>query len=262
MDNVRYVNTRGETINLVKAPLITNTKQFREFVYEIENGRVKASGEKVFSVPAALVGNKKIRDSIIDALAYDSEINKQGRLYVNDWFIYCNFAGIDSVVAENETGARLDLSFKAPKAEWLREVVYNLTPDSGEALSGLNMPYNPPFNYSAQRKSIKTIMNSAVSEADFIFEFSGEIDSVTFSIDDTDYTVSTVMAEGEHFYLNTYTREIYKYRDNLVYDLFSFTDDDAYIFTKIPTGEHAVSWEGEFPVKVTLLERRRFPKWT
>ena len=43
MDNVRYVNTRGETINLVKAPLITNTKQFREFVYEIENGQIVSS---------------------------------------------------------------------------------------------------------------------------------------------------------------------------------------------------------------------------
>lgn len=262
MDKVRYVNTRGETINLVKAPLITNTKQFREFIYEIENGRVKASGEKVFSVPAALVGDKKTRDKIIDALAYDSEVNKQGRLYVNDWFIYCNFAGIDSVIVETDTAARLDLSFKAPKAEWLREVAYNLTPDSGEVISGLNLPYNPPFNYSAQRKSIKTITNSTVSDADFIFEFIGEIDSVKFSIDDTVYTVSSVMAKGERFYLNTYTREVFKSRDNLNVDLFPVTGDDTYIFTKIPTGEHTVSWEGNFPVKVTLLERRRFPRWT
>lgn len=262
MDNVRYVNSRGEIISLIKAPLVTNTKQFREFIYELENGKVKFAKEKEYSVPAALVGNKKTRDKIIDALAYDSEINKQGRLYVNDWFIYCNFSGISAVVAENEMGARLDLSFKAPNAEWLREVQYNLTPDSGEVISGLNLPYNPPFNYSAQKKSIKTIMNSAVSDADFILEFSGEVDAIRFSIDDVVYTVSSVMAEGEHFYLNTYTREVYKYRDNLVVDLFPVTGDDTYIFTKIPTGEHTVSWDGNFPIKITLLERRRFPRWT
>lgn len=262
MDKVRYVNTKGEVVSLVKSPLITNTKQFREFLYEIENGKVKSAKDKDFAVPAALAGSKKIRDSIIDTLAYDSEVNKQGRLYVNDWFIYCNFAGIDSVVAENETGARLDLSFKAPKAEWLREVVYNLTPDSGEVITGLNMPYNPPFNYSAQRKSIKTITNSTVSDADFVLEFTGETDSIEFSIDNTVYTISSVMAEGESFYLNTYTREVLKFRDDNVVDLFPFTGDDTYIFTKVPTGEHTVAWEGNFSVKLTLLERRRFPRWT
>lgn len=261
MDKVRYVNTRGETINLVKAPLITNTKQFREFIYEIENGRVKASGEKVFSVPAALVGNSKTRDKTIDALAYDSEVNKQGKLYVNDWFIYCNFAGINSVVVETDTAARLDLSFKAPKAEWLREVAYKLTPQSGEALSGLNLPFNPPFNYSAQKRTVSKIANTTVSEADFILEFNGKADAVKFSVDDTVYTVSSVMGEGEYFYLNTYTREVFKFRDNLTVDLFPVTGDDTYIFTKIPTGEHTVSWEGNFPIKLTLLERRRFPRW-
>lgn len=262
MDKVRYVNTRGETINLVKAPLITNTKQFREFVYEIENGRVKASGKKVFSVPAALVGDKKTRDKTIDALAYDSEINKQGRLYVNDWFIYCNFAGIDSVVVETDIAARLDLSFKAPKAEWLREVKYNLATESGEALSGLNLPFNPPFNYSAHKRTVSKIANTTVSDADFVLEFTGEADSVEFSIDNTVYTISSVMAEGESFYLNTYTREVLKFRDNNVVDLFSFTGDDTYIFTKIPTGEHTVAWKGDFSVRLTLLERRRFPRWT
>lgn len=262
MDNVRYVNSRGEIISLIKAPLVTNTKQFREFIYELENGKVKFAKEKEYSVPAALVGNKKTRDKIIDALAYDSEINKQGKLYVNDWFIYCNFTGVNSVVAENEMGARLDLSFKAPKAEWLREISYNLTPDSGEALSGLNLPHNIPFNYSAQAKSIKTITNSAVSEADFVFEFSGNVDAIRFSVDNTLYTVNSAVAENERFYLNTYTREVYKYRDDLKVDLFSVTGDDVYIFTKIATGEHVVSWEGNFPVKLTLLERRRFPRWT
>lgn len=262
MDKVRYVNTRGETINLVKAPLITNTKQFREFVYEIESGRVKASGEKVFSVPAALVGNSKTRDKIIDALAYDSEINKPGRLYVNDWFIYCNFAGISAVVAETDMGARLDLSFTAPKAEWLRETVYNLTPDSGETTSGLNMPFNPPFDYSSQIKSIKKIENTAVSDADFIFEFSGEAESVDFSIDNTRYIITSAVSNGEQFYLNTYTKEVYKSLDGLKVDLFPNTSDDTYIFTPISSGEHTVSWVGDFPVKITMLERRRFPKWT
>lgn len=262
MDKVRYVNTRGETINLVKAPLITNTKQFREFMYEIENGRVKASGEKVFAVPAALVGNKKTRDSTIDALAYDSEVNKQGKLYVNDWFIYCNFAGISSVIVETDMGARLDLSFKASKSEWLKETTYNLFPNNGELSAGLNMPFNPPFNYSSQVKNIKKIENSSVSNADFIFEFSGESENIEFDIGSTKYVVSSNISSDEIFYMNSYSKEVYKSRDGLKVDLFSFTGDDTYIFTPIPPGEQAVSWVGNFPVKLTILERRRFPKWT
>ena len=247
---------------LVKSPLITNTKQFREFLYEIENGKVRLSKSKAFAVPAALVGNKKTRDKIIDALVYDSEVNKQGRLYVNNWFIYCNFAGISSVVAENEMGARLDLSFVAQKAEWLRETIYKFSPDSGEATTGLNMPFNPPFDYSPQVKSIKKIENTAVADADFIFEFIGEVESIEFSIDNTSYIISSAVSKDESFYLNTYTKEVYKFRDNLKVDLFPFTSDDTYIFKQITSGEHTVSWAGDFPVKVTLLERRRFPKWT
>jgi hypothetical protein len=45
-------------------------------------------------------------------------------------------------------------------------------------------------------------------------------------------------------------------------NLFGFAKDDTYIFTPIPSGEHVVTWEGEYAVDFTLIEHRRFPEWT
>lgn len=261
MDNVRYVNTRGETINLVKPPLIINTKQFREFVIEVKGGRITSAGEKIHSVPAAVIGTKKIRDKVIDSLLYDAEVNEQGRLYVNDWFVYCNFSGTESVIAETETAARIDLQISIPENEWLKETVYNLSPDSESDADGLNTPFNFPFNYSTHKKSIKKIYNNAVSDADFVFEFKGTAENVEFSVDNTVYTVNSAIAEGETFYLNTYKKEVFKFFENQTIDLFPVSSDETYIFSRIPTGEHSISWTGDYSVKLTLLERRRFPKW-
>lgn len=262
MDNVRYVTSRGESISLLKPPIIINTKQFREFMFEIQNRKLLFAKEKTFEVPAALVGTSKVRDELLDKLVYDSEVGKLGRLYVNNWFIYCNFSGISSVIAENNKGARVDLNFYVPNVEWLREVKYELFPQSDEIAEGLNFPYNPPHNYTAKKRSVSRITNPKAVDADFILEFSGNAESVEFGIGDTIYKVKTTVTESEKFYLNTYTREVYKVRDGLSVDLFPYADDETYIFTKVPNGEHNVYWQGEFSMDITMLERRRFPPWT
>lgn len=262
MDNVRYVTSRGESISLLKPPIVINTKQFREFEYEIKNRRPSSSKEKTFAVPAALVGTAKQRDTVVDKIIYDSEVKEYGRLYVNDWFIYGNFIGIPSVVAETPMGARLDWDFYAPNAEWLHETEYDFYPNTVSDADSLNFPFNPPFNYAAKKQASAQIKNASATDADFIFTFSGNADYVEFGVGDKVYRVDSTVSDAETFYLDTYARKVYKTRDGLRVDLFPLASDETYIFTKIPRGEQAVYWQGDYSVTVKLLERRRFPPWT
>lgn len=262
MDNVRYVTSRGESISLLKPPIVINTKQFREFAYETQNGRPSPSKEKTFAVPAALVGTAKQRDEVVDKIIFDSEIKEYGRLYVNDWFVYGNFVGVPSVVAETTMGVRLDWDFYVPNAEWLHETEHQFYPNTASGSDTLNYPFNPPYNYAAQKQAVAQIKNTSATDADFILTFSGNADYVEFGVGDKVYKVESTVDSSETFYLNTYTREVYKIRDGLKADLFPFASDETYIFTKIPRGEQQLYWRGDYGINVTLLERRRFPPWT
>ena len=260
LDVIRYVNSKGEEVNFSSSPFFTNSKHLRQFMSGFSDGVINTTSEGEIELLTVMLVNNTEKNKVFDILDYDAVTNQVGRLYVNDWFVPCCFKGVSSIAYEDDNTFKGTLSFVAPKYEFLKETTYVLYPNIGGGV-GMNFPYNYPHNFSAQKTSIIKITNSTASNADFVFEFTGAAPYVEFAIGDTKYLVNAQILAGEKFVLNTHEKKIYKSKDGKDVDLFGLADDSTYVFTQIPSGVQVLSWQGDFSVRFTLIEHRRYPEW-
>lgn len=260
-DVIKYVNSKGEEVVFSSPPFFVNSKLMRQFMSEYNDGVIDPHPEGGVELLTVMLISNAEKNKTFSILDYDAITNQVGRLYVNDWFLPCSFKGVSSIVYEDDHTFKGTLSFVAPKYEFLRETTYILRPNVGGGV-GMNYPHNYPHNFSAKKTSIIKITNSTASNADFAFEFTGAAPYVEFAIGDTKYVVNSQILAGERFVLNTHEKTLYKSKDGNVVDLFGLADDEVYIFTEFPPGTQVLSWRGDFSVKFTLIEHRRYPEWT
>jgi hypothetical protein len=260
-DVIKYVNAKGEAVNFSSPPFFANSKQLRQFTAELKDGIINPNPKGNINLLAVMLISNAEKNRIFNTLDYDAITNQMGRLYVNEWYLPCFFKGVTGIVYEDANTFKGTLVFEAPEMEFLKETKRTITFETAGG-KGINYPFNIPYNFSANKRSASKIENKEVAYADFIFEFTGETESVEFAIDDTRYVVDARISSGDRFTLNTLDKTIIKTNNGQEINLFGFAKDDTYIFTPIPSGEHVVTWEGEYAVDFTLIEHRRFPEWT
>lgn len=259
-DVVKYINAKGDEVNFSTPPLFASTIALREFMSKFKNGKTAEATDESIDLLVVMLCNNTEKNKIFDVLDYDASTGQLGKLYINDWFLPCSFMGIKKIEHDDATSFKGELEFVAPKMEFLKETTYHLYPNVGGG-TGLNFPYNFPFNYSAQKTSIVKIINATATDADFVFQFTGEAPYVEFAVGDINYVVNSQMLSGESFKIDTLNKTVYKSKDGVVVDLFGLADDSTYIFKQIPPGPHPLSWIGDFAVDFTLIEHRRYPEW-
>jgi hypothetical protein len=247
-------------VNFSSPPFFVNSKQLRQFTAELKDGIINPHPKGNVNLVTVMLIPDKEKNKTFNTLDYDAMTNNMGRLYINEWYLPCFFKGVTSIAYEDKNTFKGTLAFEAPKMEFLKETQYTLTPETAGG-KGANYPYNIPFNYSANKVFASKIENQEVSAADFVFEFTGEAESVVFAIGDTRYVVEARISSGDKFTLNTLDKTITKTNNGQKIDLFGFAKDDVYIFTPVPPGEHIVTWEGGYTIDFTLIEHRRFPEW-
>ena len=260
LDTIKYINSKGEEVNFSSSPIYSSTKALREFMSKYKNGKILDDTDADIELLVVMLCDSAEKNKIFDVLDYDTATEQIGRLYVNDWYVPCYFMGISKVEHDDDKSFKGSLEFCAPKMEFLKETTYVFRPNTGDS-TGFNFPHNIPFNYSAKKASIVKINNSTASDADFIFQFTGEVPFVEFSIGNVRYVINSQVLTGEKFKIDTFEKQIYKTKDGEIVDLFGSADDETYIFTMIPPGAHPLSWRGEFAVEFTLIEHRRYPVW-
>ena len=77
------------------------------------------------------------------------------------------------------------------------------------------------------------------------------------------YHVNCQLETGEYLVINSLSKKIYKVKnDGEQVNQYNLQDRDWYVFQKIASGSHSVSWSGLFGFDITMYERRSEPKWT
>lgn len=108
-----------------------------------------------------------------------------------------------------------------------------------------------------------TLLNEAITDADFEMIVYGKCENPEIMIDGQKYIVHCQLGSGEYLVINSLTKKIYKVKnDGEKVNQYHLQDTDWYIFQKISSGKHTVSWSGLFGFDITLFERRSEPKWT
>lgn len=258
MDKVKYINHLGEEIDLRSGNIMSSYIALKNFVQSMSNNKLMSEGK---STPLSLVClTKTDANRLIDVLEKDSINNVYGKFYINDWYIKVIYQGIN-IIGEYGNKIKLEVSLFAEDTLFTKETEYTLVPAQTTAKKGFNFPFNFPFNFSADALSSASVRNKELLNADFILKIDKPVSEVSVIIGDNSYIVDTSINDGDVFVLNTEEKKVYKNTSQGTVSVLGVADDTSYIFNTIPNGEYKVSWFGDFPLYITLLEHRRTPTW-
>jgi phage-related protein len=258
MDKVKYVNHLGETLDLRSTGIMSSYLALKNFVQSMTNNRLTSEGKSV-ALPVVCL-TKKDANRLIDTLEKDSTQNIYGKFYVNDWYIRVIYQGM-TIIGEYGDKVKMEISFYAEETIFTKETSYQLLATSTISGNGLNFPFNFPFNFGADPIASASVTNNELLDADFVLKLDKPTSDISISIDANSYIVNGTINEGETFVLDTAEKEVYKLTSYGKVSLLGAADDASYIFNPISNGQHKVTWNGDFSLFLTLLERRRTPIW-
>lgn len=258
MDNVKYVNHFGESLDLRNNGIVSSYVALKNFVQSMTKNRL-ISKNKTVALPLVCL-TRDVANNLINTLEKDSTQNIFGKFYINDWYVKVLYQGV-SVVSEYDNKIKLNISFYCEDTLFTKETDYWLTEVNETSGAGFNFPFNFPFNFGADPLSSASVTNNELLEADFVLKFNQPETKVSISIGSNSYIVDASINEGETFVLNTSEKEVYKESPIGKTSLLGAADDTSYIFNTIPQGTHQLAWSGNYPISFTILEHRRTPPW-
>lgn len=258
MDNVKYINHLGETLNLRSAEIMSSYEALKAFAMSMNNN-ILTGESKTTTLPVVCL-SLDAANKLINTLEKDSVNNKYGKFYINDWYIRVMYQGL-SPIKRTSNKIKLELSFYTPDTLFTKETEYQLTAKQNSSGRTINFPLNFPFNFGADALSASTVVNDELLPADFILMFNAPVSSVDIAIGGNSYIVNSAINSGETFVLDTAEKEVYKDTALGKSSLLGAASDDNYIFETISSGINPVIWSGDFNISLLLLSHRRTPPW-
>ena len=256
-----YKNSKGEILNLMKAPFRTvEADWFDSDWTESSEGHEKTVNIDVFGNRTEFAQNMEYLYSVI---AVDAEEGSYGKLYVNDTFLRCR---IQSSKKENWKGyvySEVELTFIAPELSWVTEVTRQFFPQSEvSGASGLDYPYDHPFDFAEEDLGVATWEIDHVRSSEFQMIMYGPCTNPYVLINNHAYAVYTDLEAGEYLIIDSRDSTVYKYLSNGTVDnLFHERGLADSVFEPIPSGLLRINWSGAFGFDLTLFLERREARW-
>lgn len=232
---------------------------------QMSNRRKSAKRNMSIVVSAGTVAECMQKLSELSEL-FDTDVitGTAGRIYVDSGYLKCyviKSTKSEKYIQTRKTTVNFDVLPDGEK--WIYESKYTFQPQEASD-SGNNMDYSHdyPFDYY-YGMSNRILLNEAISDADFELTVYGPCENPEILIGSHKYRVNGQLETGEYLVINSLSKKIYKVKnDGEQVNQYNLQDRDWYVFQKIVSGSHSVSWSGLFGFDVTLYERRSEPKWT
>lgn len=256
-----YQNSKGEILNLMKAPFRTVEADWYDADWtESSSGYEKTVDIDVFGNREQFAENMEHLYSII---AVDAEEDTYGRLYVNDTFLRCRIQSSRKSNWKGYVYSEVELTFVAPELAWIKEEKNTFFPQAeGTAADGLDFPFDFPFDFADTRKGTATWEIDHVTASDFQMIIYGPCVNPRILINNQVYEVFTTLESNEHMIIDSRDYTVHKYLANgTVQNLFDNRGLEQSVFEKIPSGLLRINWSGDFGFDLILFLERREARW-
>ena len=164
----------------------------------------------------------------------------------------------------NKRYTKLTLTLHTDFPFWVKETTtsFGTTGTAAEGQAYLDYSVDYPMDHFCDM-AIKPIRNSGFVASDFRLIIHGPCVNPSVNIADHTYQVNCTVGHGEHLTIDSSEKKIYlTAHDGTTINQFNNRYRTSYVFEKIPSGQNAVLWNGDFGFDIILLEERSEPKWT
>lgn len=203
-------------------------------------------------------------NKLMDVVSCDVELVTPGMLYCGKEYCKGYFVGVKhGTNYNNSKRAELELEFMAENGKWIKETRHVFRTDASMPSETANLDYPHDFNYDFYNNLIsQKLYNTGIAPVDFELTIYGACLNPAVKLGGHTYRVYASVETGEYLKINSVTKKIYKVKVNgEIVNQFYLRDKDNYIFKKIPSGNHAVTWSGAYGFDITLFEERSEPEW-
>lgn len=211
---------------------------------------------------------------LMELCALDMDNNTPGTWEVDGWKLECYLLSADasSYAYRNR---RLTVSILAPDPVWRRETHYEFMPASGSSseIGGFDYETDYPFDYGGEASSSELTV-SAIAPCDFRLTVYGYAAKPSVYIAGNRYGVDVTVPSGGLLVIDSAKKRSMKGDSVVLYDKYGNAQDvfpkrvkgaegsGSYIFERIPSGAHDVTWDQGWGFSLDLIERRAALPWT
>lgn len=281
MIKYRYVNTKGESIDLCRSPLwVSSFNECRSYEYERieQNGFFFGYQRRRNVVKPLNVQYYKsdraewlrFREEFYKIVNYDVLSGANGRLYDGEWYGVGNFPS-EAVTTYDKTRGlwTSTLGFSMPVEVWRRDLpsfVFDGDQDAGTvpAIPLANYPDNYPHGYTSGNLE-SSIETDTAFPSPFEMVIFGQCTNPSVTIGGHVYNVNVTVPAGSRLIINSMTKKIVVYdAQNVATNVFQYQNHEAdkYIFEPIPPGVLEVRYQNIPRIILTVTEERSAAKWS
>ena len=283
IEQVIYKNHLNETIEFGKNSIFLNKSDLYDFSWAItsKNNRISALTKGVVkkTIPVVIKcmtveDGIALRNRLFEVCEKDVLALQHGRLIIGDYYLKCFITGSKKTdYSTHGCYMKATLTIQTDYPQWVHEKLISfrvngtvVEEDEGEQGAGekRNFDFNAdfPFDYLSPLTN-KTLNNTSFTDCNFKLVIYGAAKNPSVYIGGNNYQVSVDIEDGEYLIIDSISKTIQKTTaGGEVVNCFNYRNRESYIFKKIPEGNNAVAWSGDFGFDVILFDERSEPKWT
>ena len=274
LEQLKYKNHMNEVFEFGKDGIFVNTNDLHDYEWDVSTRGNRISALKY------VVRNKKLpvviicpteaqsiaaKNKLFEVAEKDVLALQHGQIILGDYYFKCYVTKSEKKeYLTNNRYLKLTLTLTSDFPYWVRETTtsYGVVEDSGEGQEFLDYSMDFPIDYFSDMAS-KPVTNSGFVASNFRLVVYGPCVNPSVTIADHTYQVNCTINENEHLTIDSSAKKIFlTAQDGTITNQFNNRNRASYIFEKIPSGQNAVSWNGDFGFDIILLEERSEPKWT
>lgn len=268
-----YKNHMNEELRFGEGSIYANSNDLHDFAWSVtsKNNRITGFDRGIVTktVPVVIKCTSEeagtvIRNMLFEYAEKDVLSMQYGKISIGDYYLKCYVTGskkTDYLVDKSLMKVSLGISTDIPY--WIKETK-NIFRPLKESKTGKNLDFNFDFPFDFYNgMSNMALLNEAITDADFEMVVYGPCENPEILIGSHKYHVNCQLETGEYLVINSLSKKIYKVKnDGEQVNQYNLQDRDWYVFQKVASGSHSVSWSGLFGFDITMYERRSEPKWS
>lgn len=269
-EQARYVNHRGQSIELNSGDIHLNTGTLNDWAYtpEIMGGKVAYLSRDLSSRDmGAVVVGYETRNRVYRVISPDNAAQKPGRLYIRDGYLECYL--IASNKANTSKGPAAEYAFTiqpASEPRWVRVHDYSFL--SSAAGGGMDFDYDFDYDFDGAVAEARVIENPSAIPAPVVITVYGPAKDPSLAIAGNVYkceceieTGGRLVIDGAHGTITLYDRwgaaqDAFESRRGV-----RMRGSGSYVFEDVPEGTHAVVCREDLNVAIELRELRDEWEW-
>lgn len=274
LEHFIYEDHHGRLFNGLNHGVYLNYNNLRDYSwgYDTINNRISRFYQDITkrTIPLVICCGSDAeaitaKNRILELAEADIEARLPGKIRIGEYYTtgYIT-ASKKSNYLITKRYCNIELTLTSEDPAWYREQAYYFGVESTltATTGGTDYPYDYTYDY-AQRVAAKTVSCDSVGDNAFRIKIYGAATNPAVVIGDHVYRINGNITMGENVVIDSLNKSITLTTVNgTKVNWFDKRGRDNYIFEPIPPGNHAVSYSGSFTFDLTVIEKRREPRWT